>query len=85
MYGKIKSVERPTLSTEKMVYGIVAFRKSSLDTLPELSLLLLGRHLDHPGLVDDARRPLSLLHNADDPGLEKDLYATYALESVQVD
>ena len=25
--------------------------------LPKLPLLLLGGHLDHPGLVDDPRRP----------------------------
>ena len=38
-------------------------------SLPQLSLLLLGGHLDHPGLVDDPRRPVALLHDADDPGL----------------
>jgi hypothetical protein len=37
--------------------------------LPKLSLLLLGRDLDHSGLVDDPGRPVTLLHDANDPGL----------------
>merc|ERR1719370_564510 len=37
--------------------------------LPEFSVLLLGWHFDDSGLVDDPRRPLALLHDADDPSL----------------
>ncbi len=36
---------------------------------PELSLLLLGRHFDYAGLVDDPRRPVAFLHDANDPRL----------------
>ena len=38
-------------------------------SLPELSVLLLGRNFDDPGLVDDPGGPVALLHDADDPGL----------------
>ena len=37
--------------------------------LPQLSVFLLGRNFDDPGLVDDPGGPVSLLNDADDPGL----------------
>lgn len=38
-------------------------------SLPQFALLLFGGHLDHTRLVDDARRAVSLLDDADDPRL----------------
>ena len=37
--------------------------------LPKLPLLLLGGHLDHPGLVDDPRRPETRKIERDSPEL----------------
>lgn len=37
--------------------------------LPQFALLLLSWHFDDSGLVDDSGGPLSLLDDADDPGL----------------
>ena len=37
--------------------------------LPQLSIFLLGRNFDDPGLVDDPGGPVALLDDADDPGL----------------
>ena len=39
------------------------------ECLPELSLLLLGGDFDHSRLVNDPRSSLTLLNNADNPGL----------------
>lgn len=48
------------------MYGIIIIQ---LSISPELAVLLLGRNFNHSWLVNDARRSISLLHDADDPRL----------------
>lgn len=46
-------------------YGFV----SGITGLPELTILLLGRNLDHSWFVDNPGSSVALLYDPDDPGL----------------
>ncbi|CAN7940807.1 unnamed protein product [Ixodes pacificus] len=51
------------------VWSVDRKRSIPVVRLPELSVLVLGRHLNDPGFVNDACGAAALLNDADDPGL----------------
>lgn len=51
------------------VWSVVRKRSIPVVRLPELSVLVLGRHLDDPWFVNDACGAAALFNDADDPGL----------------